>query len=128
MATDEGEGGEPETLKGHLDPAQLETMSEETLAKLAGEMGLDVAGLKTKEELVAAISGEEVYAPAATDEDVDLSKMTVDKLREYAKENGISLTGCGTKSEILQKINEFEADARAAAEVLQQSGDDPQNS
>lgn len=87
-ATDEGKGGEPETLKGHLDPAQLETMSEENLAKLAGDMGLDVAGLKTKEELVAAISGKEVYAPAATDEDVDLSKMTVDKLREYAKENG----------------------------------------
>ena len=126
-ATDESKGGEPENLKGHLDPAQLETMSEEALTKLAGEMGLDVAGLKTKEEVVAAISGEEVYAPVATDEDVDLSKMTVDKLREYAKENGISLTGCGTKSEILQKINEFEADARAAAEVLQQSGDDPQN-
>lgn len=126
-APDEGASGEPKTLRGHLDPAQLSTMSEETLAKLAGDMGLDVSGLKNKEELVAVISGEEVFAPAAPDEGADLSKMTVDKLREYAKENGISLTGCSTKSEILQKINEFEADAYAAAEILRQSGDGTHN-
>lgn len=112
---------EPEMLKGHLDPAQLETMSEENLANLASDMGLDVAALSTKEELIKAISAVEVEA-AATEEDESLSKMTVEKLRAYAKENGISLTGCNTKGEILQKINEYEADAAAASALLAGGG------
>lgn len=115
------EDPEPEMLKGHLAPAQFETMSEENLAKLAADMGLDVSALSTKEELVKAVSAVEVEA-AATEEDPELSKMTVEKLREYAKENGISLTGCNTKGEILQKINEFEADAAAASSLLAGGG------
>lgn len=118
---DTGDGPEPEMLKGHLDPAQLETMSEENLAKLAADMGLDASGLNTKEELVKAVSAVEVEA-AATDEEKVLSKMTVEQLRNYAKENGISLTGCNTKGEILQKINEYEADAAAASALLTGGG------
>ncbi len=124
-ATDDGKdttGEKPgETLVGHLDPEQLATMSEEDLAKLAEDMGLDVSGLDTKEALVKAIASEEVQAPA-TDDGKDIHKMTVDELRAYAKENGISLTGCGTKGEILQKIEESEADAAAAAAIIAGSG------
>lgn len=119
-ATEEAAGEKPDTIKGHLDPVQFETMTEEQLKKLAADMGLDVVA-QDKEALVKAIAAEEVEAEA-TEEAEDLSKMTVDKLREYAKENDIALTGCNTKTEILQKIREEEAD-RAAAGLILAGGD-----
>lgn len=113
----ETDGKKAETVKGHLDPAQLETMTEAQLRKLAADMGLETTALDSKEALVKAIAAEEVEA-APVEEAEDISKMTVDKLREYAKENDISLTGCSTKSEILQKIKEEEADRAAAGLIL----------
>ena len=39
-------------------------------------------------------------------------------LAAFAKDNGIDLTGCTTKASILQKIQEYEADAAAAAAII----------
>ena len=47
-----------ETVTGHLDPAQLETMSYNELKKLAKDMGLATDG--KKEELIERIAAEEV--------------------------------------------------------------------
>lgn len=116
-STEETDSEKSETIRGHLAPAQLETMTEAQLKKLAADMGLEAAALDSKEALVKAIAAEEVEAEPV-EEAEDISKMTVDKLREYAKENDISLTGCSTKAEILQKIKEEEADRAAAGLIL----------
>lgn len=47
-----------ETVKGHLDPEQLETMSYNELKKLAKDMGLATDG--KKEDLIERIAAEEV--------------------------------------------------------------------
>lgn len=49
-----------ETVTGHLDPAQLETMSYNELKKLAKDMGLETSG--TKPELIERIAEVEVVA------------------------------------------------------------------
>lgn len=56
---DGGAGGE-ET--GHLDPEQLEGLTVPKLKELAEEMGLDTAKLKTKPELIRAITEADVIA------------------------------------------------------------------
>lgn len=59
---------EPETVTGHLDAAQLESMTNEQLKNLAGDLGIDVTGCKKKADYVAAIVAVEVEAPAEDDE------------------------------------------------------------
>lgn len=55
-------------MAGHLDAAQLETMTNEQLKNLAGDLGIDVTGCKKKADYVAAIVAVEVEAPVEDDE------------------------------------------------------------
>lgn len=66
--------GDSEKLTGHLDPADLETMTNENLKKLAVDMGLDVSGCKKKADYVAIIAAAEVEVDMAdaTDDPDDL--------------------------------------------------------
>ncbi len=52
--------GDSEKKIGHLDPAELETMTVENLKKLAADMDLDVSACKKKADYVAAIAAVEV--------------------------------------------------------------------
>ena len=56
----QGDTGEPEKATGHLDAAQLETMTNEQLKNLAADMGVDVTGCKKKADYIAAIVAVEV--------------------------------------------------------------------
>lgn len=49
-------------VKGHLDPEQLATMTNEQLKNLAGDLGIDVTGRKKKADYVDAIMAVEVEA------------------------------------------------------------------
>lgn len=51
---------ETEKATGHLDAAQLETMTNEQLKNLAADMGVDVTGCKKKADYIAAIVAVEV--------------------------------------------------------------------
>lgn len=51
---------EPEKLTGHLDAAQLETMTNDQLKNLAGDLGVDITGCKKKADYIAAITAAEV--------------------------------------------------------------------
>lgn len=62
----------PETMTGHFDAAQLESMTNEQLKNLAGDLGIDVTDCKKKADYVAAIVAVEVEAPAEDDELPDL--------------------------------------------------------
>lgn len=71
QAEGEGEGSqETETITGHLDAAQLETMTNEQLKNLAGDLGVDVTGCKKKADFVAAIMAVEVEAEADGDDEL----------------------------------------------------------
>lgn len=66
----EGTGDEDEeTVKGHLDPEQLATMTIEQLKQLAEDMEVDVTACKKKADYVAAISAVEVEAGGIEDGD-----------------------------------------------------------
>lgn len=76
---DEQQGtGEGEKLTGHLDAAQLETMTNEQLKRLAADMGVDVTGCKKKADYIEAIVAVEVEVEAADivdDPDNDLPEL-----------------------------------------------------
>ena len=48
--------GAEDAESAHLDPEQLKTLTNAKLAELAKEMGIDTAKLKTKAQLIAAIT------------------------------------------------------------------------
>lgn len=63
------EGGEsvdyaPGEIDGHLDPDALKQMKMDNLKKLAADMGIDITGIKKKDDLVAAIAAVEVTVPS----------------------------------------------------------------
>ena len=94
----------PGEVLGHLDPAQLESMTIPELKKLAEDMGVDIKGLKAKADIIAAIVAVEVSAPAFDAE--ALAGMELDELTAYAAENGISLEGVpSTKEDVLEAIS-----------------------
>ena len=66
---------EPEKQTGHLDPAQLETMTNEQLKNLAADMGIDVSSCKKKADYVAAIAAVEVEIGDEDDSD-ELPELT----------------------------------------------------
>ena len=84
----------PGEVLGHLDPAQLESMTIPDLKKLAGEMGVDIKGLKAKGDIIAAIVAAQVSAPAFDAE-----------LKALVEEKGIDLTGCETREDALEAIS-----------------------
>ncbi len=51
---------EPEKLTDRLDAAQLETMTNDHLKKLAGDLGVDITGCKKKVDYITAITAAEV--------------------------------------------------------------------
>ena len=67
----QGDTGEPEKATGHLDAAQLETMTNEQLKNLAGDLGVDISGCKKKADYIAAIVAVEVELGDEVDHDED---------------------------------------------------------
>ena len=53
----------------HLDPEQLKTLTNAKLTELAKEMGIDTAKLKTKAQLIAAITDVPLEDAIAEDDD-----------------------------------------------------------
>ena len=86
---------------GHLDPAQLESMTIPDLKKLPGEMGVDIKGLKAA--IITAIVAVEVSAPAFDAE--ALAAMSDEELKALVEEKGIDLTGCETREDALEAIS-----------------------
>lgn len=93
----------PGEVTGHLDPAQLESMTVPDLKKLAGEMGVDIKGCKDKAAIIAAIAATEVSAPAFDAE--ALATMSDEELKALVEEKGIDLTGCQTREDALEAIS-----------------------
>lgn len=54
-------------IAGHLDPKDLEDMKKADLERMATDMGLDTSKARTKADLIAVITAEEVYAPAESE-------------------------------------------------------------
>ena len=93
----------PGEVLGHLDPAQLESMTIPDLKKLAGEIGADIKGLKDKAAIITAIVAVEVSAPAFDAE--ALAAMSDEELKALVEEKGIDLTGCETREDALEAIS-----------------------
>lgn len=61
--TQDGQGA-PEMVEGHLDPAQLESMSKEDLVALAKDMGVELPRGAAKALIVEKLAAVTVQAPA----------------------------------------------------------------
>lgn len=61
---------QPDMMKAHLEPTQLEDMDRNELVKLAKEMGLSASG--SKKELIARIAEAEVEISETDDTDIDV--------------------------------------------------------
>lgn len=101
-----GEQNTPPSVEvpGHLDPAQLESMTVPNLKKLAADMGVDIKECKDKAAIVAAIAAQEVTPSPAFDAE-ELVDMSDEELEALAEEKGIDLTGCETREDILEAIS-----------------------
>ncbi len=93
----------PGEVVSHLDRKQLETWTVPDLKKLAGDMGVDIKGLKDKAAIIAAIAAVEVSAPAFDAE--KLAAMSDAELEALVKEKGIDLTGYQTREDALEAIS-----------------------
>lgn len=94
----------PGEVVGHLDRAQLEGMTIPDLKKLAGDMSVDIKGLKDKAAIIAAIAEEEVIPGPAFDADA-LAAMSDAELEALVNEKRIDLTGCQTREDVLEAIS-----------------------
>jgi len=97
-----GEEVPPAGGTGHLDPERLESMTVPDLKKLAGDMGVDIKGLKDKAAIIAAIAAAEVSAPAFDAE--ALAAMSDAELADFAKEHKIEVSGCSSREDVLEAI------------------------
>lgn len=61
--------GAEDAESAHLDPEQLKMLTNAKLAELAKEMGIDTAKLKTKAQLIAAITDVPLEDAIAEDDD-----------------------------------------------------------
>lgn len=68
MGKVEEEPAEAGLIPGHMDPEQLSTMALSDLKKMASDMGVNTAGLKTKAQFAEAIAAVEVYVPEQDDD------------------------------------------------------------
>ncbi len=64
-----GDEGAEDAESAHLDPEQLKTLTNAKLTELAKEMGIDTAKLKTKAQLIAAITDVPLEDAIAEDDD-----------------------------------------------------------
>ena len=93
----------PGDVLGHLDPEQLDGMTIPQLKELAGEMGVDIKGIRDKAGIIAAIAAVEVSAPAFDAE--ELAAMSDEELKALAEEREIDLAGCNTREDTLEAIS-----------------------
>lgn len=63
------ENGAESDAEAHLDPEQLKTLTNAKLTELAKEMGIDTAKLKTKAQLISAITDVPLEDAIAEDDD-----------------------------------------------------------
>lgn len=68
-ASEDGGNGAEGQGNAHLDPEQLKTLTNAKLTELAKEMGIDTAKLKTKAQLIAAITDVPLEDAIAEDDD-----------------------------------------------------------
>ena len=63
--TQDGQDGQdaPEMVEGHLDPAQLESMSKEELVALAKDMGVELPRGAAKALIIEKLAAVTVQAP-----------------------------------------------------------------
>ena len=80
-----------------------ESIEEAIIAQYAGEMGVDIKGLKAKGDIIAAIVAAQVSAPAFDTE--ALAAMSDEELKALVEEKGIDLTGCETREDALEAIS-----------------------
>lgn len=66
-----GESGAEGTKTAHLDPEQLQTLTNAKLRELAEGMGIDTAKLKNKAQLIAAITDIPLEDAIPEDDGVD---------------------------------------------------------
>lgn len=94
--------------EAHLDGGQFEGWSFDEVKRLAADMGIDPAGLSSKENYIEAIEATEVIPGAETDEEhkpeKTLEEMTVPELETFATHKGISLKGISKKADIIAKL------------------------
>lgn len=64
----EGDEETPEQI-AHLDRAQLESMKQDELKKLAADMGIDTKGFKKNADYIEAIAAAEITPGPAEDEE-----------------------------------------------------------
>jgi hypothetical protein len=65
----EGEHGAEAAEAAHLDPEQLQALTNAKLRELAEDMGIDTAKLRTKAQLIAAITDVPLEDAIAEDDD-----------------------------------------------------------
>lgn len=97
------EADEARVLTGHLDATQLEGMDTKDLKALAIQMGIDVKGMRSKKDFIAAITTAEVADKPPFDA-AALAAMSDEELAVFVNEHNIDLTGCQTREDGLAAI------------------------
>lgn len=99
-----------EQVEAHLDGGQFDRWSFEEVKRLAADMGIDTAGLSSKEDYIEAIETTEIIPGAEAEGDEEhkpekpLEEMTVPELETFAAYKGISLKGISKKADIIAKL------------------------
>ncbi len=130
------EGGCERT--GHLSKEQLMTWDIPTLTDLAKDMGIDISDLGSKEDLVNAISAEEVSIPDITENEQReleeemfseepeesledfLKEKTIPELRKIADQKGVNVKGLSKKDEIVAALVESDRQAVEARKAIRE--------
>lgn len=96
--------------EAHLDGGQFEGWPFDEVKQLAMDMGIDPAGLSSKENYIEAIEATEVIPGAEVEGNEEhkpektLEEMTVPELKTFATYKGISLKGISKKADIIAKL------------------------
>ena len=99
-----------EQVEAHLDGGQFDRWSFEEVKRLAADMGIDTAGLSSKEDYIEAIETTEIIPGAEAEgyeehkSEKPLEEMTVPELETFAAYKGISLKGISKKADIIAKL------------------------
>ena len=99
-----------EQVEAHLDGGQFDRWSFEEVKRLAADMGIDTAGLSSKEDYIEAIETTEIIPGAEAEGDEEhkpekpLEEMTVPELETFAAYKGINLKGISKKADIIAKL------------------------
>lgn len=105
--------------EGHLDKAQLKSMTVDKLKELAAAMELDVSKCKNKEDYINAIAAVEVDIADVKPLE-ELAELTAEELTAYAKEAGIDIGDLTEKEDILEAISVANGGSYTMLDLLRQ--------